>query len=148
MAIVPEFDLRSNVECCVEDERLALLGLLDLDLRLVERQDCLLDERVAVGVLDEVIHRVLEHGAGAEHPIEHEAGRLPGPEARHLRAPREMADGGVDRSRQPLRWQLDVELDRAPGAGRGGHVHGPPSLPAAPRSGERSDSPRRAPNGW
>ena len=50
VAVVAELDLGADLDGRREDDRLALLGLVDLDLGVGQRQDVLLDERLAVGV--------------------------------------------------------------------------------------------------
>ena len=64
--VVAELDLRADLDGRREDDRLALLGLDDLDVGVRQRQDRLLDERLAVGVVDEVLDRLVEDAAGPE----------------------------------------------------------------------------------
>ena len=64
--VVAELDLGPDLDGRLEDDGLALLGLDDLDVGVGQRQDGLLDERLAVGVLDEVLDGLVEDGAGAE----------------------------------------------------------------------------------
>ena len=72
----------------------------DLDVRVRERQDPCSTMRLAVGVLDEVVDRLVEDGAGAEHALEDRRGRLAGTEAGDPGPPREapvgFADGAVE----------------------------------------------------
>ena len=75
-AVVAEGDLRPHLHVGREDDGLALLALLDVHLGLGQRQDLLLEHRVAVGALDEVIHRLLDHGFLAEDGLEDAARRL------------------------------------------------------------------------
>ena len=51
VAVVAELDLGADRDGRLEDERLALLGLDDLDVGVGQRHDVLLDEGLAVGVL-------------------------------------------------------------------------------------------------
>src|SRR5439155_2530343 len=78
VAVVTQLDVRPNGHGRAEDQRLAFLGLLDVDLGLVEGQDELLDQRVAIGIFDEVLDRLVEHRALTEHALEHRSGALPG----------------------------------------------------------------------
>ena len=64
--VVAEGDVGPDLDGRLEDERLALLGLDDLDVGVRQRQDRLLDERVAIGGLDEAVDGFVEDGAGAE----------------------------------------------------------------------------------
>ena len=59
---------------------------------LRQRQDLLLDQRVAVGRLDEPVDGLVEDGAVAEDGLEDAARRLAGPEAGDPRPRREGAD--------------------------------------------------------
>ena len=111
VAIVAERDLRADRDRRLEDERLALLGLDDLDVRVAQRQDRLLDDRLAVGVLHQVIDRLVEHDAGPEMALEDGSRRLAGAEAGHAGPPGERSYGVVQRALEALRGQLDLELD-------------------------------------
>ena len=104
--VVAELDLGPDLDGRLEDERLALLGLDDLDVGVGERQDRLLDERVAVGGLDEAIDGLVEDGAGAEDGLEDAAGRLARPEAGDAGPLREGADGLADGPVELLRRGL------------------------------------------
>ena len=105
--VVAELDLGPDLDRRLEDERLALLGLDDLDVGVRERQDRLLDERVAVGRLDEAVDGLVEDGAVAEDGLEDAARRLAGPEAGDAGPLREgpdgLADGPVEASPRGLR---------------------------------------------
>ena len=110
-------DLRADLDRRLEDERLAFLGLHDLDVGVRERQDLLLDERLAIGRLDEVLDRVVEDGARAERALEDGARRLAGAEPGDARAAREVLDGLADGAVEPLGRELDLEVDGGLGAG-------------------------------
>ena len=94
--VVAELDLGPHLDRGLEDERLALLGLHDVDVGIGQRQDVLLDERLAVGVLDEVVDGLVEDRAGAEVALEDRARRLARTEAGDARSAREAADGVID----------------------------------------------------
>ena len=115
--VVAEGDLGSHLDGHLEDERLAFLRLDDVDLGVGQRQDVLLDERVAVGVLDEVLDGVVEDSAGGELPFEERSRRLARAEARDPRSAGEVADGLVDgaasRSVGTSIWRSMVELGPA-----------------------------------
>ena len=76
--VVAELDLGPDLDRRLEDERLALLGLDDLDVGVGQRQEVLLDERLAVRLLDEVVDGVVEDGARAEMRSSTGRGALPG----------------------------------------------------------------------
>ena len=63
--VVAELDLGPDLDRRLEDERLALLRLDDLDVGVGQRQEVLLDEGLAVGRFDEVLDGVVEDGARA-----------------------------------------------------------------------------------
>ena len=94
--VVAELDLGRHLDGRLEDERLALLGLDDFDVGVGQRQEFLLDQRLAIGVLDEVLDGLVEDGARAEVSLEDRARRLARAEAGHAR-PR--ATGGGRRRR-------------------------------------------------
>ena len=93
VAVVAERDLGSDLDRDLEDQRLAFLGLDDVDLGVRQRQDVLLDEGVAVGVLDEVLDGVVDDGAGRQLSLEERSRRLARAEARDARRRGEVADG-------------------------------------------------------
>ena len=121
--VVAELDLGADLDGRLEDERLALLGLDDLDVGVRQRQDLLLDERVAVGRLDEPVDGLVEDGAVAEDALEDAARRLAGPEAGDAGPLREGPDGLADGPGELLGRDLDLEDDRALGGWGRGDVH-------------------------
>ena len=121
--VVAERHLRADRDGRLEDERLALLGLDDLDVGVRQREDVLLDERLAIGVLHQVIDGLVEHDARTEVPLEDGSRRLAGAEAGDPGPPREGADGRVERAVEPIRGQLDLELDGRLGGGSTGDLH-------------------------
>src|SRR6185295_3070432 len=98
-----ELDLRANLDRRLEDDRLALLRLDDLDVRVRQRQDRLVDERLAIGIVDEVLDGLLEDDSGPERALEHRARSLAWAKARDARAARQPPDGVVDGTAQALR---------------------------------------------
>ena len=121
--VVAENDLGADLDGRLEDERLALLGLDDLDVRVREGQQRLLDEGVAVRVLHEPVDGFVEDGAGAEDRLEDAAWRLAGPEAGDSRPLRERSDGLADRAVKAIGRDFDLEDDRALGGRGGSDVH-------------------------
>ena len=79
---------------------------------LVSGQDLLLDEGLAVGVLDEVLDGLVEDRAGTEVALEDRARRLARTEAGDPRSAREAADGVIDGAAEAFGGELDLELDR------------------------------------
>ena len=144
IAEVAQLDLRADGDGRREDDGLAFLRLDDVDVGVGDRQDLLLDERCAVGVLDQVLDRLVEDCAGTEHPLEDGSGRLAGPEAGNPGPPGEAPNGVVDGAVQALRGELDLELDGALRRGRGGDVHGPRSIGRDAGRGRRWSRSRRA----
>ncbi len=78
-----------------------------------------LDQRLAVGPLDEAVDGLVEHGSGPEHSLEDGSRRLAGSEAGDAGAAAEGADGLVDGAAEALGGELDLENDGAL-RGRGG----------------------------
>ena len=99
--------------------------------RVGEGQDLLLDQRVAIGRLDEPVDRLLEDGAVAEDGLEDAAGRLAGSEAGDLGPAGEGAGRLADGLGQALGRDLDLDEDRALGSGGGGDLHRRRSIPEA-----------------
>ena len=112
VAVVAEGHLRRDLDERREPERLALLGLDHLDAGLDQGHDPPLHEHLAIGLLDEQVARLVEDGLRPEDPLEHEPGRLAGPEPGDLGASGEPPDGLVDRPIEILGRELDLELDR------------------------------------
>jgi hypothetical protein len=99
--------------------------LHDLDVGVGQRQDRLLDQGRAIRVVDEMLHRFVEHDAGPEGALEHRARCLAGPEAGDARPAAEAADCVLDGAGEPLGRQLDFEDDGTLGGGGGGDLHSP-----------------------
>ena len=112
----------------LEDERLALLGLDDLHVGVGQGQDVLLDERLAIGVLHQVVDRLVEDDARAEVALEDRSRRLAGPEAGDAGPAGEGADGRVKGRVQALGGDLDLEQDGRLGGGGPGDLHRPRSI--------------------
>ncbi len=110
--VVAELDLGRHLDGRLEDERLALLGLDHLDVRVGQRHEVLLDHRLAVAVADEVLDGLVEDDARAEVPLEDRSRSLAGAEAGDARVARQPADGVVDGAAQTFRGKLDFEQDR------------------------------------
>ena len=115
--VVAELDLGRDLDGRLEDERLALLGLDDLDIGVRQRQEVLLDHGFAICVTDQVLDRLVENGARAEMALENRSGGLARPEARHARPARQATDRVVDGAAEPLGRQLDLEQDGDSGPG-------------------------------
>ena len=121
--VVAELDLRADLDDRLEDERLALLGLDDVDLGVGQRQDVRLDEGLAVGVLDEVLDGLLVDHARPEVPFQDGTRGLARTEPRDARPARQPADGVVRGAGETVGGQLDLELDRRLGTGCLGDLH-------------------------
>ena len=121
--VVAELDLRADLDGRLEAQRLALDRLDDLDVRVRQRDDVLLDDRLAVGVLDEVLDGLVEHRAGPEDALEDRPRGLAGPEAGDPGAPGQAADGVADGAVELVGGDLDLEEHRAVGSGGGSHLH-------------------------
>ena len=121
--VVAELDLGRDLDGRLEDERLPLLGLHDVDVGVGQREDVLLDEGLAVGVLDEVLDGVVEDRAGPELALEDGPRGLARSEARDLGPARQVAHGVVDRPAEALGGKLDLELDRGVGTRGPGDLH-------------------------
>ena len=112
--VVAELHFRPNRNGRLEDERLALLGLDDFDVGVRQREDVLLDERLAIGVLHQVIDGLVHDDAGTEVPLQDGARRLARAEAGDPGPAREGADGRVERAVESIRgssiWSWTVDL--------------------------------------
>ena len=126
--VVAELDLRADLDRRLEDDRLALLGLDDLDVRVRQRQDRLVDQCLAVGIVDQVLDGLVQDDAGPERALEHRPRSLAGAKAGDARTAREPPDGVIDGAAQTLRRELDLEDERAVGRGGGGDLHCPGSI--------------------
>ncbi len=123
VAVVAQGDLGRHLDGRLEDQGLALDGLDHLDAGLGQRHDPLLDERLAVGLLDRQLDRLVQDGRLTQHPLEHEARRLARPESGDPGPSGEPSGGLVHRPREVLGRQLDLEQDRRVGSGRGSDIH-------------------------
>ena len=115
--VVAELDLGPHLDRRLEPERLALDGLDDLDVGIRQRDDVLLDERLAIRVLDQVLDGLVEDGARAEDALEDGPRGLAGPEPGDARAAGQAADGVADGAVEAVGRDLDLEEDGALGAG-------------------------------
>ena len=68
--VVAQLDLRPNLHGRLEDDRLALFGLGDLDLGRSQRREILLAYRLTEGILDEELDRLVQDGGGAENALD------------------------------------------------------------------------------
>ena len=136
--VVAELDLGADLDGRLEAKGLPLLGLQDLDVGVGERQDPLLDDRLAVGVLDEVVDGVVEDRGGADDPLQDVARRLAGPEPGDPMAAREVRDRLLDLALEALGRELDLELDGALGRGGGRDCHRPGSICTEPEGGRQA----------
>ena len=109
--VVAELDVRRHLDGGLEDERLALLGLHHLDIGVGQRQEALLDHRLAVAVFDQVLDGFVVDHARTEVSLQDGSRGLPRAKARDARVARQPADGVVDGAAQPLRGKLDFEQD-------------------------------------
>jgi hypothetical protein len=101
MLVVAQLHFRSDLDGRLEDEWLALHGLDDLDVRVGQRQEVLVGERLAVGVLDEVVDGVVEDRTRTEVALQDGPWGLAGAEARDAGPARQVANGLTDsRSRR------------------------------------------------
>ena len=116
-------------------ERLSLFGLHDVDVGVGQREDVLLDEGLAIGVLDEMLDGVVEDRAGPELALEDGPRGLARSEARDLGPARQVAHGVVDRPAEALRGKLDLELDRGVGTRGPGDLHRRGSIRGRPVGG-------------
>ena len=140
---VGQVELRPDVDLGGEREFLAVVELGDLQVRLAERVDVVLLERLAVQLRDGVVHRLLEHGAAAD-PLVDDARRDPArAEAGYPDLPGDLAIRPVEVRLQLIERNLDGEPDsgRAQLFDVGLHVGVTPRLPSragiVPRPGHR-----------
>ena len=89
--VVAELHLGPHLDRRLEPERLALDGLDDLHVRVRQRHDVLLDDRLAIRVLHEVLDGLVEDGARPEDALE-DRPRAPCPGG--IRRPGSGATGG------------------------------------------------------
>ena len=82
---------------------------IDVDMRLVDRDDVCLVQRAVVRVADEMVDRLGEDTAAADEAVDDLAWRLARPEPGHLRALGDVAIGGGEMLVHLGRWDLDLE---------------------------------------
>ena len=125
LRVVAELDLGADLDGRLEAQRLALLGVDDLDVRVGERDDPLLDDRLAVRVLDEVLDGLVDDRGGAEDALEDRPRGLAGTEAR-----RPACGGTGARRRRGRRGRTGRRGPRSRGGssswGRGWRSHSSP----------------------
>jgi hypothetical protein len=109
--VIAELHLGPDLDHGLEEQRLPLLGLGDLDLGAGQRDDVLVLDRLAEGILHQMVDRIVENGRRPENPLEHEARGLARPEPRHANLAREAADRLVHCPAQAFGWQLELELE-------------------------------------
>ena len=123
LLVVAERDLRPDLDGGLEDERLAFLGLDDLDVGVGQGQQVLLDE----GLRDTRPGRGGRRRPRGRRPARGAApGAAVGPcraGTRALASPRQVSDGLVNGAVQALGGQLDLEDDRRFGGWGGGDLH-------------------------
>jgi len=120
---VAELDLRPDLQGRLEDDRLALLGLGDLDLGRSQRHDLLLAHGLAHGILDEEIDGFFHDRRGTDHSLDDGPRRLAGPESRDAVLLRKAASGVVQRAGQALGRELELHLEAGLGKGGVGRLH-------------------------
>ena len=79
--VVAELDVRPNLHGGLEDDRLALFALGDLDFGRRQGREVLLDDCLAEGIVDELFEGFVEIAVGPRNRLEHHSGRLAGSEA-------------------------------------------------------------------
>ena len=99
------------------------LGLDHLHVGVGQGDDVFRDDRVAVGILHEVVDRFVQHDARPEVALEDRPRRLARSESGDPGATREGAHGGVKGSVESIRRDLDLELDGRLGGWRPGDLH-------------------------
>ena len=117
-----ELDVRANRHRGGERDGLALCdrSRVDVDMRLVDRDDLGLVERAVVRVADEVVDRLGQDAAAADEAVDDLARRLARPEPGHLRALGDVPVGGGEMLVDLGRWDLDLEDHLRPGFGSRG----------------------------
>ncbi len=103
-------ELGAHVHFGGEGELLAVVELGDLQLRLAEREDVLLGERLAVQLRNRVVDRLLEHRPAAEPLVDDPRRDVPRPEPRHPDLPGHLAICLVEAWPQLVEGNLDNEL--------------------------------------
>ena len=126
--VVAELDLRADRTVALKTSGLPSSAWTISTSAFASGRMSSLDERLAVGVLDQVLDGLVEDDARAERSLEDGARRLAGPEARHAGAAREPADGIADRAVEAIRGKLDLELDGRLGGRGPGDLHRPRSI--------------------
>ena len=84
-------------------------GGVDVDLRLVDRDDLGLVERTIVGIADEVVDRLGQDAAATDEAVDHLARRLARPEAGHLGALGDVPVRGREMPVDLVGGDLDLE---------------------------------------
>ena len=114
-AVVAQADVGPHDDGGGVAERLALLELCDLDLRLVDRLEVLGSDDLAVRLVDEVGAGVVPEVLFAVGALVHRARRFAGPEAGNVRALDVTLERGVRGAREPVGRDLRLDDDRRTG---------------------------------
>ena len=104
-------DLRAHLDDGVELDVAVVLAGGDVDLGRRDHVDVLGLDRLDVVLGQRVAQGLVARRLGAQARLEQLAGRLAGPEPRHLHLVGELAERGVDRALEIGRRNCDVELD-------------------------------------
>ena len=128
---VRQLDVRTDVDLGGEGQRHAVGELTDLDVGLTEHLQLVLVDRVAVGLGERLVDRLVEHGAASD-PLVDDARRhlaLAETGDRHLRG--DLLVGRVDAGLQLVEGDLDGQSHsgRAQGLDVALHVPGTPWSP-------------------
>ena len=107
--VVPERDLGSDDDRRGVAKRFAFLELSDLRVGPVDRLESFRVHDLAVGLVHQVVGRVLPEMILSVGALVHRARRLARPEAGDLGVLHVLRERGIRGARQPVRFDLDVE---------------------------------------
>jgi hypothetical protein len=108
---IAERHVGANRNDRLEDDRLAFLALHHLDVWRRQGCEVLIDDGLAIGVVDKLIKRLLENRSRTENALEHDSRGLPRAKTGDTGLAREPPDGLADGAIESLGREIELELE-------------------------------------